>query len=96
MEEKRETYGSVCSSHTEAEAKERFERLLGQVVAKYGGTPESHRAQQLENVGYFTGYFGPEQAKQVMEWLGCAHPIFGRTRPDAAAAFKAGEEAAND
>lgn len=75
-------YRDVCEAKTKDEMLQRFDTLLQQLAEREGGTPESHRAIQLSNVGYFTGYYSSETAKRVQDWLGTTHPIFGTSHAE--------------
>jgi len=85
------TYAAAMRVKTQQEAKEFLEALLQDISEKFGGTPESHRATQLSNIGYFTGYYDAETAERVVRLFGCEHPIFGRSRPTTDEAFDAGK-----
>jgi hypothetical protein len=54
-----------------------FNLLLTELAKREGGNADSHRAIQLSNVGYFSGYYDSATAKRVLDWLGATHPIFG-------------------
>jgi hypothetical protein len=75
-------YGDVCEAETPEEMRIRFSLLLKELCEREGGTPESHRAIQLSNVGYFSGYYSSATGKRVLDWLGAAHPIFGTSHAD--------------
>ena len=91
-------YTDICEAKTKTEMVKRFEKLLAEIAEKHGGTPESHRAIQMANVGYFSGYYSSAVAKRVLDWLGAAHPIFGTAHAKGnmggADAFNAGRNAA--
>lgn len=72
----------ICAAKTPEEMRKRFEQHLKDVAKKVGGTAESHRATQLTNVGYFSGYYGMDKAKVICEWLGTVHPVFGLAHTD--------------
>lgn len=42
------------------------------------------------NIGYMTGYFSDQRAKELREWLGVVHPIFGAENPTPGDAFREG------
>jgi hypothetical protein len=86
-------YTDVCEAKTPEQMRERFETVLAEVAAKHGGTPESHRATQLQNVGYFSGYYDREVFNRVHEWLGATHPYFGSSWPSPEKALAIGLEA---
>ena len=44
------------------------------------------------NIGYMSGYYGPAKMRQIQEWFGVTHPIFGKTTPSVEEALKAGME----
>lgn len=33
-----------------------------------------------EDIGYLSGYYGPERMRQIQEWFGVTHPVFGAAR----------------
>jgi len=43
------------------------------------------------NIGYLSGYYGPETMQRIQEWFGVAHPIFGKAVPTPEEAFAAGK-----
>jgi hypothetical protein len=45
----------------------------------------------LTNIGYLSGYYGPEKMAQIQKVFNVAHPIFGRSIPTAKQAFEAGK-----
>lgn len=45
----------------------------------------------LQNVGYYSGYFPEDKAKQILEVFKTAHPIFGRLRPSPEQALEMGK-----
>ena len=47
-----------------------------------------------ENIGYLSGYYGPETMRRIQEWFGVSHPIFGTSVPSPEEAFAAGQQAA--
>lgn len=75
-------YPAICEATTKEQMQAYFEQHLKDCAEKFGGTPESHRAVQLSNVGYFSGYYSSETAKRVHDWLGATHPIFGASHAD--------------
>jgi len=75
-------YQDICEAKTKREMVRRFEVLLKEVAKRYGSTPESHRATQLSNVGYCSGYYDQKTAKRILDWLGARHPIFGSSHAD--------------
>ena len=83
-------YTDVCEAKTKEAMVAAFDQICAEVAAKHGGSPESHRRVQMQNVGYFSGYYSPEVYANVNEWLGAEHPIFGKNRPTARDAFTAG------
>jgi hypothetical protein len=70
-------YPDICEAKSKEEMQRMFEQHLKDCAAKFGGTPESHRKIQLSNVGYFTGYYDSQTAKNVYNWLRATHPVFG-------------------
>lgn len=45
---------------------------------------KQYRAEEphaYANVGYLSGYFGPERMAQIQDWFQTSHPIFGRSVP---------------
>ena len=44
----------------------------------------------LQNIGYWSGYYGPEKMAKIQEVFKTAHPIFGRMQPTQTEAFEAG------
>ena len=46
------------------------------------------------NIGYLTGYCGPEKAARLRELFDVSHPIFGRTTPTVDEALAAGKRMA--
>lgn len=32
----------------------------------------------LGNIGYFSGYYGPRQARKIQQTIATSHPVFGR------------------
>lgn len=84
------TYKKVCEAKTKKEMQKQFNLLLDYCSEEYGGTPLSHRNQQLSNIGYFAGYYDSKVKKNVEKWLGAIHPIFGSSNPTPKEAFKAG------
>lgn len=89
-------YTDVCEAKTREEMVARFDALLAEVAAKHGGTPESHRAVQMQNVGYFMGYYDHATFSRVNEWLGAIHPVFGGNYPAPAQALAAGKQSAQN
>ncbi len=89
-------YTDVCSAKTKEAMVEAFDQLCREVAEKHGGTPESHRAMQLHNVGYFAGYYDRDTYNRVMDWLGTSHPIFGTAYPSPTEAFASGAAQAAD
>jgi hypothetical protein len=87
-------YTEICEAKSKEQMRALFAQHLKDCAEKFGGTPESHRAIQLSNVGYFSGYYSSETAKNILEWLGAAHPIFGASHASGTLkpeeAFKAG------
>ena len=49
-----------------------------------------------QNIGYLTGYCGPEEMRRLQELFGVAHPVFGRSVPTPEEALAAGKQAALD
>ena len=45
------------------------------------------------NIGYLSGYYGPEEMRRIQEWFGVSHPIFGRSVPTPEEALEAGRKA---
>lgn len=43
-----------------------------------------------DNIGYWTGYFSPELARQAREVFAVEHPIFGKVQPTVEEALQAG------
>ena len=87
-------YRTVCEAKTKKEMLAAFDTVLNEIVAEHGGTKEKHRPAQLSNVGYFAGYYDADTYQRVHEWLGTAHPIFGRSYPTPQKAMAAGKRAA--
>ena len=71
-------YKAVCECKDKKSMQAAFEKLLEDCVQKFGGTKDGHRQRQLENVGYFSGYYSQAKMDEVKAWLGAKHPIFGR------------------
>jgi hypothetical protein len=45
-----------------------------------------------ENIGYLSGYYGPEEMQRIQDWFGVAHPFFGRSVPSPEEAFAMGKK----
>jgi hypothetical protein len=45
----------------------------------------------LQNVGYFSGYYGSDMMAKIQEIFKTAHPIFGRTSPTPEEAINIGK-----
>lgn len=45
-----------------------------------------------QNIGYLSGYYGPDKMRRIQEWFGVAHPIFGNCVPSPEQAFAAGKQ----
>lgn len=71
------TYQDVVESKTKEEMVAKFEQIVMWVCVNYKKTYADSLKIQMENVGYYAGYYDREVAKNVYEWLGAAHPIFG-------------------
>lgn len=79
-----ETYGEIMDygidqCHTKEEAAE--------FLALY--RLETEHAD--DNIGYISGYYGPERMHEVQELFNLTHPVFGDKTPSADEAFKAGK-----
>lgn len=48
------------------------------------------------NIGYLSGYYGPETMQRIQDWFGVAHPVFGRSVPTPEEAFAAGARMATE
>lgn len=86
------TYQSVCCAKTKTKMQVNFLVLLKQVSKKFGGTPKSHSAQQLSNVGYVAGYYDEAVRQRVYRSIGAEHPIFGNKKITAEKAFRIGRQ----
>lgn len=84
-------YSDICEAKGKRQMRARFAVLLTEISAKFGGSPRSHESIQLNNVGYFAGYYDHATRARVQKWLNAVHPIFGRTFPSAKQAFEAGK-----
>lgn len=90
------SYRDVCEAKTKKEMLARFDKLLKEVVKKYGGTKESNRVMQLSNIGYFSGYYDKKTWDRVHKWLGATHPIFGASYPTTEQALNSGKTYAKE
>jgi hypothetical protein len=55
---------------------------------------EEARGLFLGNLGYWTGYYGGEEAARTMRLFKTSHPIFGTARPTSKEALAAGKRMA--
>lgn len=46
------------------------------------------------NIGYMSGYYNPDKARQIRVWFEVVHPIFGNTEPKPEEAFEMGKRLA--
>lgn len=56
-------------------------------VKEYAATSKN----ALSNVGYFSGYYGPKKAREILKVFGTVHPIFGLGTPTPETALNAGK-----
>lgn len=89
-----ELYEPAMQVQTEAEAAEYLGRLINWAVTQHGQTPEQARSIQLQNLGYFAGYYNSATMERVNRLYNTRHPIFGSITPTAKQALSAGMEAA--
>ena len=89
-----EVYGPAMNVQTEAEAKEYFDAIMKSLMEHHGKSEETAADIVKSNLGYWTGYCDSETARRVFRLYGCAHPIFGVSRPSAEEAFDAGKKMA--
>jgi len=78
------TYGDIIEAMDSCKTKEQAQEFMA-MMRKCGDHAD-------ENIGYMTGYFSSDRAKQMREWFGVKHPIFGDTDPTPEEAFKKGAE----
>jgi hypothetical protein len=87
-------YTDVCQAKTKKEMQAKFKELVAEVLRM---NPEKDPTEihniQLSNVGYMAGYYSVETFKNVMNWLGTSHPIFGKNYPTPEEAFEKGKTA---
>jgi hypothetical protein len=75
----------------------------GDIVAKrstdeeHGSvTPEEAMQIAKGNIGYCTGYFGPDMGKFWFPAIKCAHPVFGTSYPSSEEALAVGKKMAEE
>ena len=69
-------------------------KLKGKAQADFIKTYAATGPYALSNIGYFSGYYGPEKMAKIQRVFKTAHPIFGRTVPTAREALAAGKKLA--
>ena len=91
----RECYGPAMKIRTSKAAQAYLKRLVDRSVRYSGRSPEEALSIELQNLGYYAGYYDAATMKRVYRLFGAAHPIFGTSVPSARTAFKAGRAAAH-
>jgi len=74
------------------EAKRYFGRLVEHNMKVSGKTREEAAKIELDNIGYYSGYFDKETSLRVRKMFSAKHPIFGDSYPSPLEAFNAGRK----
>jgi len=69
-------YGPAMKIENQAEADEYLEACIVHNML-FGTSREEAKAIELQNLGYYAGYYGPETRQRVHRLFGAVHPIFG-------------------
>lgn len=56
-----------------------------------GWTRDGAHSTVMSNLGYYAGYYGPEEREAVQRVFGALHPVFGSATPTPDEAFAAGQ-----
>ena len=72
-----EKYGKAMKVATKEEAEAYLKVCIDHTLALTDYSPEEARAIEMQNIGYYAGYYDRETFKRVMELYETAHPIFG-------------------
>lgn len=77
---------------TKERAQQIVQQRVDEMVKLLGYEASKARKITLANIGYHTGYLDDETADKVMDLFETEHPVFGRTHPTPAEAFRLGWE----
>ena len=69
-------FAEAISKTSKEEAKQWFDAEVEKIVKEVGKDHETAAKTLRENLGYFAGYYGPEEAKKIFEFYGAEHPVF--------------------
>jgi hypothetical protein len=76
-----EKYGPAMQINTEDDAKRYLEGCIAHTVrVNKEILEEDARQQELDNIGYYAGYFDEETRKRVEKLFGAVHPVFGSVK----------------
>lgn len=84
-------YGPAMKIQDEAEAKAYLEACIEHNMRVGGTTRERATGIELQNLGYFAGYYSHETMERVNRLFKTQHPIFGKVAPTPEAALAAGK-----
>lgn len=84
-------YSDAMKVETKDEAAEYLEALVQHMVTYHGQTRDEATQIQLQNLGYFAGYYDQKTMSRVNELFDTSHPIFGQSTPTAEEAIELGQ-----
>lgn len=77
---------------TKEQATAMLEEGTNTIALEHEWTLERARAALRHDIGYFAGYYDSATADRVYEMYDTEHPVFGKTHPTPAVAFRMGFE----
>ena len=66
--------------------------LTGKEQEEFVNSVEKLGPYALQNIGYHSGYYPREKAREICRVFRTEHPVFGKTEPTAEQAFAMGEK----
>jgi len=91
-----EKYGPAMEIRTKEEAAEYLMKCINHTMdCRPELSIDEARKIELENIGYYTGYYDPQTAERVYKLFKTEHPLFGRVWPSPEKAFEMGKRVAN-